>query len=359
MILACIILITVSCGVPTSESEKTEFNFPLSQSVVVQVNHDIEKMAISDIWVAIATPSKLTAIDITSNTTIWTLDDFLLDKDSDLQIVDNALIATTYNEVLVVDEAGHKQSINLKPSTEDVVQLVGVYKNYLYVIRGANWNLEVYDIAKNTYLWETWAGRGQTDVFYDPQTGVVYVITSRSVSAFENSSGKLLWQQQANIKHSSFDSGILYLCEKTDNSKTYDFIALDVSDHHKELWKKEFSVGAGEEIYQLSVIQNILVATTRYGYLAIDKNNGDQIWRTNLVVDDIFYNKPVEFKGILYAKGSSGKIYAISLIDGSIIGYKLLEKNPTFQSRYDASQSVFKLDDGIAVNTNKTILIFR
>jgi len=341
---------------PISENEKTEFNFPLRQSVEVQVDHNIEKMAISDTWVAIAIPSKLTAINLMGNTVIWTLNGFLLDKDSDMQIVDNMLIATTYNEILVIGEAGDRQSINLRPDTGDVVQLVAVYKNYLYAIRGVNWDLEVYDIAKNTYLWGTWVGRGQTDVFYDSQTGVVYVITPQSVNAFENSSGKLLWQQQTTVKHSSFDSGILYLCEETDSAKTFGCVALNVSDQ-KELWKKEFTLGAGEEIYQLSVIQNMLVATTRYGYFAINKSNGEQIWHTG--ADDIFYNKPVEFNNILYAKGSSGKIYAFSLVDGSVIGYKLLEKNPTFQSKYDASQRVFKLSDGIAVTANKTIRIFK
>lgn len=353
VLLACIILTTTSCGISVNENE---INFPLRQSVVIQVDYDIEKMALSDTWVAVAAPSKLTTMDITTNTVIWTFDNFLLDKDSNLQIVDTVLIAATYNEILVVDKAGDKQSVNLKPSREEVVQLVAVYENYLYVIRGANWNLEVYDIAKNTYSWETWVGRGQTDVFYDSQTGVVYVITPRSITAFENSSGELLWQQQANIKHSSFDSGILYLCEEINNNKAYTFIALDVNNK-KELWKKELSLGAGEEIYQLSAIQNMVIVTTRYGYFALDKNDGDQIWQTDL--NDIFYNEPVEFNGVLYAKGSSGKLYAISTDDGSVIGYKLIEKNPKFQSRYDASQRVFRLDDGIAVNTDKAILIFR
>jgi outer membrane protein assembly factor BamB len=356
VILACIILITASCGLSSSENEKTETNFPLRQSSVIQVDHDIEKMAITDTWIAITTPNKLTAMDISTNTVIWTLDNFLLDKDSDLQITDNTLFATTYGEVLAVNESGDRKSINLKPSTDDIVQLVAIYNNYLYLIRGANWNLEVYDIAKNTYLWEVWVGRGQTDVFYDSQTGIVYVITPRSITAYENLSGELLWQQQTNIKHSSFNSGVLYLCEGTSSNKTYTFIALDVGDQ-KELWKKDFVLESGEEVYQLSVIQNMVIATTRYGYFAMDKNDGDQMWRTD--INDIFYNEPVEFNGILYAKGSSGKIYAISTDDGSVIGYNMIEKNPRFQSRYDASQRVFKLDNGIAVNTNKAILIFR
>lgn len=353
--LLCLILVMVSCTEQTSLSQ-LEVNFPLEVASTLPVGENIQRLAITDNWAAVQVPGNIIAIDTITGERLWTLNNFSADKDSEFQITDDVLSVVNYEKILLVNRLGEQKEINLKPSGGHIFRLIATDGNYLYIIRGPDWTLEAYDIPKNALLWETWVGRGQTDAYYDEESGIAYIVTPEFINAFENSSGKLLWQQPANVKHSTFENGILYLGEQVENSRTFKVTALDTKEQ-KELWSKEYSLASRSEIYQLSSIRDLVVVNTGYSYFALHKDNGDQIWHSE-TVDDIFYNKPVEYNGILYAKAANGRLYAISMKDGNIIGLKAIGEKPIFVSRYDANQRVYPLDDGIAVNTNKEIVNF-
>lgn len=350
-------LLTTSSCYNYSENKKQEGEFPLVESLTINVNESIQQLAISDDWAVVETPGKLTAIDITTQDTLWTLDDFSPDVDSQFGITEDIFTTVSYERILIVDRTGERKTVDLDPNGGDIIQLISTYPDYLYIIRGHSWNLEVYDISNNILLWETGVGRGQTNAFYDSQSGIAYIVTPRTIKAFENSNGKLLWERKTNVRQSFYDNGLLYLVEQSDNQGNFKFVAVDGGDGH-EFWSKGYPLGKDIEICQLSLVQNMLVATTRFYYLAIDKNNGNQLWQSQ-EIDDIFYHSLIEYDKVLYARGSSGKLYAISIADGAFIGTVFLEENPRFQSRYESSKKVFKLIDGIAISTTEKIIVWK
>ncbi len=235
------------------------------------------------------------------------------------------------------------------------MQLISVDENFLYVMQGGNWDLAVYNISNNALLWKIPVGRGITNVHFDSSTGIVYVVTTESVSAFDNISGKLLWQQERAAWYSILNGGVLYLCEAIGQSYSYKLSAINV-ENRQEIWSKTLSGDIGDT-HDLVIIDQMLIVSTIGGLIAIDTQNGNQIWQT--AKDDVFYTSPVEFNGTIYAKGLSRKIYAISSNDGKILGYVQMETDRAFRPTYEAFAGVFLLKDGIAFNTNTSVFLFK
>ena len=346
-------LMAVSCGVISPQTFPQNQNFPLVNVVEIPSKDKIEKVAISDTWLAIQTQNNLTGLDIVTQKQLWSIP-FSGDVTSKFSIVNDNLVAASNYQIVVVNKLGQKKVIDLGAIVV-IDELISVNGNFLYIIRDQDWNLAVYDISKNLLLWKTAVGRGITDVFLDPVNGVVYVVTTESVRAFDNSSGTLLWQQERGAWHSVLNNGVLYLCEQTAQNYSYKLSAINVKNQ-QEIWSKTLSGDIGD-IHSLSVINEMLTVGTIEGLIAIDKLNGNQIWQT--AKDDIFYMSPIEFNGIIYAKGSSRKVYAISPNDGKILGYIQMEADTAFQSKYESLAGVFSLKDGVAFSTNASVFLFK
>jgi hypothetical protein len=301
-----------------------ESNFPLKQAVNISSNEEIERMAVSDTWMAIQTSSKLIGLDINSQERLWSVDFKLwYTRGTKFQIVNDNLIAASRKEIILVNREGQATNIALDlPNEGSIIRLVAVYPNYLYVITGPDWLLQVYDITQNSLLWKTTVGRGGADVFYDAITDIAYITTrDYSIRAFENSTGKLLWEQEKSVLHSIYEAKILYMCEPTDSENTYRFSALDVVTQ-KALWSTD--IEGIDPVYTLSILNNLLLTGTGDGMVALNKADGKEKWHT--LEDEEFFTSPVEFGNTIFVKGSSHVVYAISPYGGRVIGLAELEK---------------------------------
>jgi len=345
-------LIVVACGITPSQTLPQNQNFPLIGVAEIPSNDKVKKLSVSDTWLVIQDQNNLVGFDLITQKQLWSVP-FHSDIDSRFSIVNDNLVAASDTQIIVINKSGQKKIV----VTVNIMQLISVDENFLYVMQGANWDLAVYDISKNALLWKIPIGRGITNVNLDSSTGVVYVVTTESVSAFDNISGKLLWQQESGAWHSTLNSGILYLCKPIGQSNSYKLSAINV-ENQQEIWSKTFS-GNIVYTYGLIVIDPMLIISTIGGLIAIDTQNGNQIWQT--AKDDVFYTSPIEFSGTIYAKGLSRKIYAISPDDGKILGYIQMETDEIFlpTPTDEALAGVFLLKDGIAFNTNAAVFLFK
>jgi len=353
-----LLIILPSCGSDLENRILVESNFPLKQVQNFSVNESIEKIAVSDTWIATYSSGKVTAWDVETQKTLWSIDlPVRTDKDSEFQISNDILISASTDQIFLVNKLGKKEELNLLSEGENIVRLVAIYPDYLYVIRGYDWRLEAYDISQNALLWTTYVGRGGCDVFYDVSKNIAYVTTQdNSIRAFDNATGKVVWEQDRSSLHSAFEGDVLYTVEHTSEKNKFRFSAFDV-ENQKELWKKDITPIT--HVYKLTIIDKFLIASERGGLIALNKSSGAEVWQTD--TGEPFYTRPVEFDDVIYAKGPSFTVYAISLSDGDVIGFVQLEsENPIFaQPKYEVLTGVYNLKDGIAVNTRNAVVIYK
>ncbi len=356
--LLVLLIILPSCGSNLETRTPVDSDFPLKQVQIFPATEAVEKVAVSDTWIATYSSGKVTAWDVETQKTLWSIDlPVRTDKDSEFQISNDILISASTNQIFLVNKLGEKEELNLLSEGENIVRLVAIYPNYIYVIRGYDWRLEAYDISQNALLWTTYVGRGGCDVFYDASKNIAYVTTrDKSIRAFDNATGKVVWEQDRSSLHSAFEEGILYTVEHTNDRNTFRFSAFDV-EGQKELWKKDITPIT--HVYKLTIIDKFLIASERGGLIALNKSSGDEVWQTD--TGEPFYTRPVEFDDVIYAKGPSFTVYAISPSDGDVIGFVQLEsENPIFaQPKYEVLTGVYSLKDGIAVNTRNAVVIYK
>lgn len=89
---------------------------------------------------------------------------------------------------------------------------------------------------------------------------------------------------------------------------------------------------------------------------ALNTASGEHLWTSPNVGEEL-YTRPVEFDGVIYAKGlATGAVYAISPRDGSVIG----RTEPTNDSLLFAARAgLDTLSDGILFNTAKDLAIYK
>jgi hypothetical protein len=351
-----LVALTLSCVGTSSGFTPEEVYFPLSKSDSISSTSKIRKLATTDSIVVFENLEKLQAIEINTHEDVWTVDDFQIDLDSEILFDGDVAVVKSRDKLLMVDAQGVKTFINLNNKRQGNIRLVAVAGNCIYIIRGSGWELEVYDISTNNMIWDVWTGRGTTQVFYEPVSNIAYVTNPQSVRAFDNYSGKLLWENEMSVNQSAYANGVLYLADTEMNSKKYSIAAIDVGSQ-KLVWKKEYPADSEVYIYGLSIFGDIMIMSTRYGNFAFDISNGDSKWQfTN---GDIFYTKPVLFENYLYTNGASRKVYAISIENGNIQGYVRLESDSFWPTpSYDAKSGVYLLPNGIAFKTEENIVFY-
>jgi outer membrane protein assembly factor BamB len=329
-------------------------DFPLELIKTYKTDYSIEKLAVSDSWIAISGANQITAIDLQSDKVLWVVNDIFIDKDSRFEIVNGILFVATSDNVIMINKTGEKQLIKLKGGRENLIQLNAINGEYLYVTRGNEWILEVYSIKKNAFLWETKVGRGYSEVHSDLETDKTYIATSESIHAFESSSGNPLWDKTISITSSFFEDGILYILQQPKSNSVYMIKALNAALDGEEIWNSQIRINSSIDLIQMKVLQSLLVINTGFEYLAYNKGTGIPVWESSL--DTTIYNAPLELDGVLYSKGGDGVMYAISPTTGSIIGVMKFAP-PSFQTQYDAGQNLYKVNDWIVVSTDTQVFI--
>lgn len=191
------------------------------------------------------------------------------------------------------------------------------------------------------------------EISLDTSNNTVYIGTTDSIRAVNNINGEILWEQQKSSLYSTFEAGILYLCDEINDRTILRIFALDVKTQ-KELW--HIDVSSIAPIYNLTILSDLLIVNGMSGEIALNKTKGNQVWQN----DETFVTKPVELHHIIYAKGSSHQVYAISPENGDVIGdVKLEDANPFIQQGYEVVAGVYKIQDGIVFNTEHEVVIYK
>ena len=351
-VLIISLLVLSSCS--SSSFVPEEHNFPLAKSKSIDLNEDVGTIAVSDSFLVFETPNTLQAVDIDTDKTLWTLNDFNLNPESEIMFSNDVTIIMLRNNVLLVDSKGNQTFLNLNRKLSQNIDLIEVYKNFVYIIRGGDWTLEVYDISKNKLLWETPTGRGGTQIFYDNSKDIVYVTNVSSIRAFNNDAGELLWQYDIRIDESAYYNDVLYICETSFDDKTYRVTALEVKSQ-KVLWEYESASSLGMYVQKCSVFKDTLIINTSIGLYLMDIREGKFI--RHILGSYGFYQLPVSFNDITYVKGLNKAVYAISLESDNVEGYVQLEPSPVLGAPLEDFK-VFLYKDGIIFKTKNEIVFY-
>ena len=147
---------------------------------------------------------------------------------------------------------------------------------------------------------------------------------------------------------------VLYAIEKGGNSREIRFSAFDV-ESQTELWRSE--VTFSPYVYDMTIINDLVIVNGDAGLLAVNKSDGAMLWQTP--VGESFGTKPIEYDGLLYAKGTSYTVYAISPQSGDFVGYVSLEGSKSVEPGYDVVSGVYRVKDGIVFNTRNAVWLYK
>lgn len=331
-----------------------ETNFPLAKARAIAIETKIEEIALGNTWIAVQTENSIIALDINTFETLWTIDMQVNVFGEGFQIVDDMLVTISEDQLIIVDRQGNKKVRDLNADVKQVVEILGAYPNYVYIVGGSYWSLEAYDLSEDRMLWKSRVGRTVGDVFYDPSNNIAYLTRSTSVRAYDNSSGQVLWERD-NVygQGSLYSSGILYVSVPNNSESRFRLIAIN-GVSQEILWEKDIPHPADIKATSSTVIDNLLIYRGS-GMIAVDRINGNVVWTTPDVGEE-FYGIPVEFDGVIYAKGeATGTVYAISFDDGTVLGHTRVD-----DSGYaEVSGRIFALKDGIMFSTRNEIIVYK
>jgi outer membrane protein assembly factor BamB len=347
----------VSCRFSTN-TPLGETNFPLEKVAEILIEENIEEVAVGETWIAVATGDSISGFDIETQEQLWSIDFSVMTySDPSFRMVNDTLIAASPDQLLVIEKVGTARQIDLNPEGKTILHLSAANSNYVYIIRGSRWMLEAYDFTRNKLLWTTLVDRGGRDAFYNKSKDIVYVPTSNnSILAVDNSTGELLWKKDGHVWHSVFEEEILYTFEEMDGRNSFRFAAIDVTNQ-EELWRKDIVLLPTKIVENMAIVNDSLVVGTGAGLLALNKFTGEQIW--NILKEDEFDTRVIEFDSLLFVKGSSRTVYAIDPNDGTVIGSVKLENSSSAQKNYEVYAGVHKLRDGILFYTKQTLIIYK
>jgi outer membrane protein assembly factor BamB len=217
--------------------------------------------------------------------------------------------------------------------------------------------MEVYNISTGQLVWEIYVGRGGLSVSFDDITDIVYLTTTFFISANDISNGDQVWKIEENTITGTYDMGVLYYSTQLSKKNyTVQVSAIDAQSL-KLFWDAEIAQGLGNSLFNLTVFDDMLLASTNFGLLALDKKDGNTLWKSE--TSEFFYGKPVVINDVIYLRGTtSSVIYAIFPADGRYLGTLSLEKSSilsTSQREYDI---VYKADEFLVFPFENTIYAY-
>lgn len=351
-----IVLLFLFLGACSSSSfTSEEENFPLKQSLAFTSSEDIYSIGASNNVLIFSTFGTVQSVDTPTFETIWKIDNFLLN--SEIAFTDGYTVLMSNEEVLLISDKTEIRRLNLSEKRKNNIELTAI-GNYIYVVRGGFWDLEVYDILENKMIWDVKVGRGGADIYYEPSLDIVYVVTYSAVSAFQNSTGNLLWEREIKVDFSAYANGMLFLVKDDSVSRKYTILTLDTSTGG-EVWRSEYKYSLPIYVEGIGIFQDTLILNAHYLLVAFDASNGLYKWETS-ENNAVFYTKPVLLRENLYIKGSNKKVYAVSLNDGEIIGSVQLEPymNIGLMPGYEADSGIYLYRDGIVFKTRDSIVYY-
>ena len=107
------IFVLFSCASPFEKHLSVGAKFPLTENQIFYSDDIIESVAVSGTWIAVYTSGVVTAIDIETRKTLWTINLTVQTEDPQaFVIVDDVLVATSANQVTLIDKLGQKKKLS-------------------------------------------------------------------------------------------------------------------------------------------------------------------------------------------------------------------------------------------------------
>jgi outer membrane protein assembly factor BamB len=195
----------------------------------------------------------------------------------------------------------HQSGIHYAPTVAD---------GYLYIDRG----LSCLNTSTGQLVWSNGLGTG----FESPAVadGVVYAGTYGLVSAFNGSTGALIWNTSFTNKYGNQDSGGSPVVS---NDVVYiqgynDLYALNGTDGGL-IWKYAIS-GSWYTSISPAISDGLVFSASFDGIFALKASNGVKVWSFSI---DVVTSSPVVYNGVVYVGSSDNNLYALNAQTGKVV----------------------------------------
>jgi outer membrane protein assembly factor BamB len=335
----------------------TESDFPLEQQWEYFTDDDVYNLAVSDRWAVFSTRNNVTAIDTETGQMLWTKGLSLI-FDSPILISNDELVGVSSKHIKIFSVSGQEMASIELDSEGGPPQLIARHSNYIFVLRTQYWLLEVYHAKTGEKLWDDGIYRGGIDIYYDENLDIGYAANSRSIRAFSLDTGDIIWEIPQEVNKSVYDKGKLYLVEDLGKDQPRSILSFDL-ENRIELWQTALQTYIDTDIFNLSVLNDKLIAVTETGLIAFDKQDGHYLWKSEL--SDKMYAKPVILESVIFVKNPWNQgVYAISPDDGDTVGYRQYGSFFIFaMPSYLTKSGIFQAGDTIVFSTSNAIYGFR
>lgn len=359
-ILLLVPVLLLSCGLFQGSQIIENKSFPLDERWSFVLSAPVYKLAVTDEAIAVGTADGVNTIEAETGRLLWSLN-LPLDTDSLLAFTEEGLVAvdSIKKQIVMIGMEGDEIKRFDLDSAESF-QVLAVYSNFIFVRRIPSWNLEVYDLRKGIKTWQVLVDRGDVSISLDPTTEIAYITTSSFVSAHDTISGNTIWKFYKETRTGTLESGILYYfaedSENNNNTNVGYISAVDVQSAN-QLWAMEVPLKIRTAIYNLTIFNDLLIASTDFGLLAINKTDGHEMWQSE--TNEFFYGKPIIIDNILYARGTNTRvIYAISPDDGHYLGYLNLGTPPLLSTSQKENDIVYKSGEFLIFTFENTVYAY-
>ncbi|MBV6397147.1 MAG: Outer membrane protein assembly factor BamB [Anaerolineales bacterium] len=351
--------VLLSCGFFQPSQVIENEKFPLDELWSVNFNIPVYKLAASNEVIAIGTSNGVQAIEASTGKSLWILD-FPLDTDSILAFTGNNLVVadSAAKQIIIIGPEGNEiRRFNL--DSEGDFQVLAVHSKFVFVRTVPSWNLEVFDLQTGMKNWQILVDRGDVSISFDSASEVTYITTSSFVGAYDATSGNEIWKFSSETRTGVLDSGVLYYySEDTKNNKNVGYIsAIDIQDG-SQLWSVEIPLEIRTAIYNLATFNDLLIASTDFGLIALSKIDGHEIWQSE--TNEFVYGKPITINDFLYARGTNTRIlYAISPDNGSYVGYLKLGTPPLLATSQRENDILYRSGDRLIFTFGKLVYAYQ
>ena len=326
LVIILVVGLSMSCGIFPKDQTITDQDFPLRERWSVLLNgFGISRLAVSENWIVASQSNGVTAIDTKTGNLLWNRE-FQVDIDSQLLFVNGNVVVASFDQMKVINKSGEELSTMRFDSRDESTKIVAGYSEYVFVRRVPSWSLEVYQLSTGQLAWDIPFGRGSISISFDDKTNIVYLTSVDFVRAYDISNGNLIWEIDKNTATGTLDTDVLfYSSDLVENENVLQVSAVDVQSLNV-LWDAQIPYGVRTTIYNLAILDNMLLVGTNFGLLALDKKDGHELWQSQ--TSDSFYSEPVVINDVIYEGTLSPRmIYAVSPANGHYLGYLELGKS--------------------------------
>lgn len=348
--------LVASCSSLQTEIIIKNDNFPMMNVWSYKNQEIITKLAIAEGWLAIGSENQVVAIDTITGSFLWRLG-YSLESSSELVFSGEYLIITdiTTRKILAITKSGEVVK-SFFINSEETFEVLAAYSNFIFVKRIPSWSIEVYDLNSGKIIWSSIVDRGDTRINFDDSTDTVFFTTSGYISKQSVYTGDIIWKIDQETQSGFLNSGSLYYYSNTYANENGYIISVDAKDSDP-IWKTNM-LNIDLRINNFALLSNFLLASTNYGLIALDKNNGEIIWTSE--TEEYFYGKPIYINNLIYIRGTNtDTIYAIDPNNGQYVGFLKLGAPSIYGLSLEKDEVIYQYKNLLIVPYLDTVYVFQ